>query len=441
MLSKLLQVALLISLLFGCRKIDRPPHSPEENADVVYAWYKFIAKVQQPANPQPVVILNMRNFGFIGAGLYEAVRSGNKGAESLSSSLYQMPAMPQADAWTQQYLWSESANAALAAMFKMFLTGLTDANKASIDSMENANYNRFKTTTPDDVLVRSQTFGRAIATAIYNWSTTDGFNLSSVGYVPPPVTPGSWVPTPPAFASPVGPFLGNSRPFLAYSLTDIAPPLPFPFSENTSSQFYKAVKEVYDIGKNLTAEQKATADWWADAGGAGVGVPAPYHVLSIITWVLESQKAKLWQAAEVYAKTGIAFKDGGITTFRSKYHYNLIRPVTYVQRLIDASWLSYLPTPPYPEYTSGLVGFYAPFIQVLIKEFGNIPVTDNTYDWRGLPARQFTSLSALLDEAAESRIFAGLHYRFTQEESIKIGKALGNEIAAIRLGSPSYNHP
>jgi hypothetical protein len=432
-------IVVLIGFLFSCRKIDRPPHQQDESADVVYAWYKFIANVQRPANPQPVVILNLRNFAFIGVGLYEAVRPGNKGAESLSSRLYQMPAMPQADIWTNSYLWSESANAALASMFKLFLAGLSDADKASIDSMENANYNRFRLSTPDAVLVRSQAFGRAIATAIYNWSITDNFNLSSVGYVPPPLTPSSWIPTPPAFAT-VGPFLKDSRPFLESSLTAIAPP-PVPFSEDKSSQFYQAAKEVYDIGKNLTAAQKATAEWWADAGGSGIGVPSPHHPISLITWVQENQKAKLWQAAEVYAKTGIAIKDGGIITFKTKYHYNLLRPVTYIKRLIDSTWTSYLPNPPYPEYTSGLAGFYSPLIQVLIREYGDIPVTDNAYDWRGLPARKYKSLSALLEEAAFSRIYAGIHYRFTQEVTIKYGKILGNEVAAIRLVSQKYKHP
>ncbi|THU31106.1 hypothetical protein FAM09_28905 [Niastella caeni] len=425
---------MLIGLLFGCRKRDdRPPRSPEESADVVYAWYKFIANVQRPANPQPVVILNFRNFAFIGVGLYESVRPGSKGAASLSTRLYQMPSMPQAD-MSQRYLWSASANAALASMFKLFLVGLTDANKASIDSLENVNYNRFKASTPDDVLARSQAFGRSIAAAIYNWSTTDNFNLSSVGYVAPPVTPGSWVPTPPAFAT-VGPFLKDSRPFLENTLTAIAPPIPFPYSEDTSSHFYKEAKNVYDIGKNLTDQQKAIANWWADAGGAGLGIPAPYHALSIITWVQEKQRAKLWQAAEVYAKTGIAIKDGNIITFRSKYHYNLLRPVAYIQRLIDSAWVSYLPNPPYPDYTSGLVGFYAPFIQVLIRAYGDIPVTDNAYDWRGLTPRQYSSLSVLLKEAADSRVYAGIHYQFTQDISVTIGKELGNEVADIRLVS------
>jgi hypothetical protein len=348
--------------------------------------------------------------------------------------------MPQADL-SQSYLWSESANAALAGMFKLFLAGLTDADKAGIDSMEKANYNRFRASTPQHVLIRSEAFGHSIAAAIYNWSTTDNFNVSNAGYIAPPLTASSWVPTPPAFAAAVGPFLKDSRPFLESSLTAIAPPLPFPFSQDPSSQFYKAAKEVYDIGKNLTAAQKATAEWWADAGGSGVGVPAPYHILSIITSVQEDQQAKLWRAAEMYAKTGIALKDGGIITFRSKYHYNLLRPVTYIRRLIDSTWLSYLPNPPYPEYTSGLAGFYAPLIQVLIREYGDIPVTDNAYDWRGLPARRYSSLSALLEEAAFSRVYAGIHYRFTQEATVKFGKILSNEIADLRLVSSKYKHP
>jgi hypothetical protein len=425
-------------LLYSCKKIDHVPPKGDENADVVYAWYKFIAKVQLPAAPQPVVILNNRNFGFIGVGLYEAVRAGSKGSVSLSSKLYQMPAMPQPDK-NNNYLWSECANAALASMFKQFLV-LTDANKASIDSMENANYNRFRLSTSDDVLNRSQAFGRSIATAIYNWSTTDNFNLSSTGYTIP-VFPGAWVPTPPAFASPVGPFLKNSRPFMEYSLTATAPPLPFPYSEDTSSQFYKAAKEVYDIGKALTDEQKATADWFADIGGAGVGVPAPYHILSIITSVLESQHAKLWQAAEMYAKTGIALKDGGIITFRAKFQYNLLRPITYIKKHIDTAWVSRLINPPYPEYTSGLAGFYAPFIQVLIREFGNIPVTDNTYDWKGVAPRKYGSLWQLAEEAAISRVYGGIHYRFTQNVTNQIGAAFGNKIADINLLPNRYKNP
>jgi len=429
---KLLFLITILSVLSGCVKRDHiPPTATEESADVVYDWYKFIARMQLRVNPQPVLLLNNRNFGYIGVGLYEAVRPGIKNSVSLSSKLYQMPPMP-ATQTRRDYSWSASANAALASMFKQFLAGLSNADKTSIDSLENANNNRFRLSISDDVLNRSQGFGRSIATAIYNWSTTDNFNLSSVGYVVP-VFPGSWVPTPPAFANPVGPFLKDSRPFLEYSLTATAPPIPIPYSENPSSEFYKAAKEVYDIGKALTPEQKAIADWWADAGGSGTGVPAPYHLLSIITEVLESQRAQLGKAAEVYAKTGIGHKDGPIVTFRSKFQYNLIRPVTYIQRHIDASWQSYLINPPYPEYISGLVGLYCPIFQVLKREFGDIAVNDNAYAWRGLAPRRYASITQMMEEASTSRVYGGLHYQFTQNVSLVVAKDLGNKIADIKL--------
>src|SRR5690349_161838 len=201
--------------------------------NLLFFLFKFIARMQLSASPQPVVILNNRNFGYIGVGLYESVRPGIKDAASFSSKLYQMPQMPAVQTG-QDYLWSASANAALASMFKQFLAGLSNANRASIDSMELANYNRFKSGVPEAVVTRSQDFGRSIANAIYNWSTSDNFSLSSVGWVPP-VFPGSYLPTPPNFPVPVGPFLKDSRPFTTYALTATAPPLPFPYSEDPSS--------------------------------------------------------------------------------------------------------------------------------------------------------------------------------------------------------------
>jgi hypothetical protein len=426
--SKLLLLLTLFSLFSSCKKTNE---TVEEPADVVYGWYRFVAKMQLLVNPQPVVLQLYRNFGYVGVGLYESVRPGITGAQSLSSSLYQMPTMPLPEGNTD-YLWSASANAYLAASFKQFLPALTDANKASIDSMENANNSRFRLTVSEAVLSRSQSFGRAVATSIYNWANTDNFNLGSAGYTPP-VFPGSYVSTPPNFPAPLGPFLKDSRPFLAYSLTAIAPQLPNPYSEDASSAFYKEAKEVYDIGKTLTDEQKAIANWWADAGGVGVGVPAPQHLLNIITKVLESQGAKLGQAAEVYAKTAIAFKDGPIITFRSKYNYNLLRPVTYIQRLIDPTWLPYLVTPPYPEYPSGIMSYYGPISQLLIREFGDIAVNDDTYSWRGLSPRRYSSLSQMAEEVALSRVYAGIHYRATQYASIELGKQLANKIAEIKF--------
>ena len=450
-----LLLAVFFCIPYGCKKTDhqseglkpgeeflsKPAHplkQSDESAEVVYEWYKFMTTLQRPVNPQPSVFVQARAFAYIGIGLFESVQPGIKGGSSFSSKLLEMPVMPKSD-HSKKYLWKASANAALASMFKQFLASLSAADRASIDAKELAIYNQLQLSTPQDVLERSAAFGRSIATAIFNWSTTDNFSITSGTYVPINA-PWAWVPTPPNLPTAVGDNLQYSRPFLKYTLDATAPPIPVPYSEDPSSAFYLSAKEVHDLGGTVTGTtpNKATANWWADAGGPGTGLPAPYHLLSCVTSVLESQHSGLWKAAEVYAKTGIGLKDGPIITFRAKYQYNFLRPITYIQQHIDATWFSHLTNPPYPEYSSGLVGLYGPLIQVLINEFGNIPAVDDAYAWRPLPSRSFSSLSQLRSEAATSRVYAGIHYRFTQEVSIDMGIELGNQIGKVRVVGPEY---
>ena len=408
----------------------------EESGDVIYQWYKFMTILQRRVTPQPLVFVATRAYAYIGIGLFESVQPGIKGGSSFGPKLYEMPAMPKPDN-SKTYLWSASANAAMASMTKLLLASLSPPNKLAIDAKEAAIYNHLKLTTPEDVLQRSAEFGRSVATAIFDWSKTDNFSVTSGTYVPLN-QPWAWAPTPPNFLLAIGDSLQYARPFLRFSLTATAPPIPVAYSENPSSEFFRSALEVYNSGGTLSASpaNKATASWWADAGGVGVGLPAPYHVLSVVTSVLESRNASLWKAAEMYAKTGIAIKDGPRNTFRAKYQFNFIRPVTFIRRHINPSWSSHLITPPYPEYPSGLVSIYGPAMQVLINEYGTIPVTDNCYSWRGLPARQFSSLGNLIQEAAVSRVYGGIHYRFTQNVSVIMGVELGDEISKIRVIGP-----
>jgi len=383
-LLKPLTALLLFVLLDSCKKTDRisepltgpktlskaansSPKLSGESADVVYQWYHFMEVLQRPVNPQPNPIVASRRFAYIGIGLFESVQPGINGGSRFGPKLIEMPAMPKPDN-SKEYLWSASANAALSSLFKLFAPNLSPADMAAIDANEAAVRNQLSSTTTEDVLQRSEAFGRSIATAIFNWSTTDNFSVASTTYTQVN-EPWAWVPTPTAFAPPFGADLRYSRPLLKYSQTATAPPIPVRYSEDPNSAFYAAVKEVQNLGGTLTATaaNKATANWWADAGGPGTGVPAPYHFLSVVTRVLESQNAGLWKAAEVYAKTGIALKDGPINTFRAKYQYNLLRPITYIQRDIYVTWLPHFTTPPYPEYTYGLVGLFGPVVQVLIN--------------------------------------------------------------------------
>jgi hypothetical protein len=93
--------------------------------------------------------------------------------------------MPQIEEG-KNYNWQISGNAAMAGLVRSFYHGITVADSASIDSLENA-YNQ-NTHCSAEVFARSQSFGRSIATAVYNWYLTDNINLSNVGYVLPCVS-------------------------------------------------------------------------------------------------------------------------------------------------------------------------------------------------------------------------------------------------------------
>ena len=72
-------------------------------------------------------------------------------------------------------------------------------------------------------------------------------------------------------------------------------------------------------------------------------------------------------------------------------------------------------------------------MQVLIREFGDIPITDNAYGERGDAPRQYASITELNKEAARSRVYAGIHYQFTVDVTQEMGKKLGNRVADIDL--------
>jgi hypothetical protein len=114
-----------------------------------------------------------------------------------------------------------SAYAALAKLITSFYpTAIITSNKNRIDSLEAKFNDALRPRVSSSVFARSQAFGYAIADAVIAWSQSDNSNLGNSGYVPP-VFPGAWQPTPPAFANGICPCFGNTRPFLAQNLQAI----------------------------------------------------------------------------------------------------------------------------------------------------------------------------------------------------------------------------
>ena len=433
-------LAAFLPLISSCDLFDDDPkedgstsgEASRASSAVATDWYamqlQMIIKASPPVNP---ILLN-RAWGYIGIGLYESVRPGIKKSVSLSQKLYQMPPMPEKEN-NNGYSWEVSANAALAKLITSFYpAAVISSNQQRIDSLEAVYNDSLRPSVESAVFLRSQAFGHAIADAVIAWSQTDNSNLTNTGYVPP-VFPGAWEPTPPALANGLCPYFGSTRPFLEQHLQVVAPPFVHAYSEDQGSDFYKMEKAMYDLSQSLTQEQKNIALYWNDVG-VGVGYSPPGHSVSILTQILKQKNIDLGKAAIAYAKTGIALTDASVAGFRSKYTYNMLRPVTYIKKVIDPSWSPLIVTPPHPEYPAAHAFLTQAFMQTMTGIFGeNFSFTDNTYGSKYGGARTFPSFNSAAEECGMSRNYGGIHRPPSIEAGLQLGKQIGQGLNDLEL--------
>ena len=91
-------------------------------------------------------------------------------------------------------------------------------------------------------------------------------------------------------------------------------------------------------------------------------------------------------------------------------------------------------TPPFPEYPSGHSVQSSAAAAVLSQVFGSdTAFIDNTHNDRGWGPRTFKSFKAAADEAALSRLYAGIHYRFGVMGGQLQGRCVADKVLALQL--------
>ena len=373
-----------------------------------------------------------RLFGYAGVALYEAVAPGMPGYRSLTGQLNELPPLPQPDPQLA-YHWPTVANAALATLFRTMFASASGDSQRAIADLEEQLEDQFAAEVAPDVLQRSVAQGQLVGLAIFDWAQADGYAyLNNCAYTPP-IGSGLWTPTPPKFASPLQPCWGQMRPFVLRERSDECQPSAQPvYSEETTSQFYLEALEVYQTVKNLTAEQQEIARYWSDDAGR-TGTP-PGHAISVLTQIVRDQNLSLDAAAEAYARLGIAEADAFISCWQTKFATNVVRPVTYINQVIDPSWTSPITTPPFPEYTSGHSVQSAAAATVLTALFGDdFAFTDHTHDALGFAPRSYSSFFDMADEAAISRLYGGIHYRSAIDAGLEQGRCIGQRVVALKF--------
>jgi hypothetical protein len=281
------------------------------------------------------------------------------------------------------------------------------------------------------------TVGRAAAAAVLSLRSDDAVTSANIPYTVLP-GPGVWQPTPnpdppspPAagLLPPILPGWGNVTPFAFRNGAQFRPDPP-PVLD--SAQYATDYNEVKTIGEQFsstrTAEQSEIAQFWYEGAQAGwnriARVVATQHGLD------------LWEQARLMALLNFAVADGYIAGWNAKYFYNFWRPVTAIRAgdtdgnpdtIADLAWNTYLNTPAIPDYPSTHSVLGGAASEVLARFFGddNVAfVTTSGAPFAGI-TRQFSSFSQAAAENADSRVYAGIHFRTACQEGLRLGSKIG----------------
>ena len=275
--------------------------------------------------------------------------------------------------------------------------------------------------------------GAAIATAALAARAADGSTAPST-YSPTPGI-GNWQPTPPAGLPAAVPQWADVTPFLLDSPDQFRPGPP----PNVGSAAYAAAyNEVMAIGSatsaTRTADQSAAATFWVQASGAapwlqaGLGVAQDAGLSSI-------------ENARIFALISTSIADSVIGVWDAKYEYDFWRPVTAIRAgdidgndltAGDALWSPFITTPNHPSYISGHSGVAGAGSTILENFFGD---AHNFCLMASGLTRCWDSFSGAALDAANSRLWGGIHWRFDNEA----GAALGRDVAEYALHSSAFD--
>ena len=374
-----------------------------------------------------------RNYAYANIAAYEVVAAGDSNYLSLSGQIKHLPPMPQPSKEAK----IDFEFAALLAFCKVG-NAVTFPEGSMDEYVSDLKKKADDAGMPSDIFDASVAYGNLVADSILSWSKKDKYaqTRSSTKFT---VTTedGRWVPTPPMYAQAVEPHWMEIRTLVMDSASQFMPVRPPKYEPmNKSSVFYGAVMHVKNTVDSLTDEQRHVADFWDDnpfklnvSGHVMYGTkkfsPAG-HWMNIVGILASKKKADFDETVCAYARASIALFDGFISCWDEKYRSNYIRPETVINKYYDPEWRPYIQTPPFPEYTSGHAVISAAAAETMTDMFGdNLSYTDTSETEFGIPPRSFPSVRKAAEEAGQSRVFGGIHYKYSCDIGNAEGKLIG----------------
>ncbi len=304
-----------------------------------------------------------------------------------------------------------SQRAALDAQFSTSLAGIVDANARN----------------------KGVAVGEAAAMAVISARTGDGLE-ADVPYVPGS-GPGAWIRTPPAFAAPVTPWLGEMRPFVMKAASDFLPDAPPSLSSETWKRDYNLTRLYGDVNSTLrSANESEIGIFWTEHTGQ--------QYARAFNYLVDNYQLGTADSARMMAMLWTGYADAAIACYNAKYKYGFWRPVTAIPAgggnsdlAADAAWLPLGATPAHPEYPAAhacITGAVTPLIADFFGRTAVHVVVDSTAFTDSVHQHVFEDTRDLMDEVFWARIYAGFHFY----HSLEVGRAMGGSVA----GEVSQQH-
>jgi hypothetical protein len=248
-----------------------------------------------------------------------------------------------------------------------------------------------------------EAIGRAIAAEVVARAQGDGFFAPWTGTIP--AGPGKWFSATP----PAGPTIGQAKTFFLTSGSQFRPAPPPAFG---SAEFNAALAEVRQISDTRTQEQRDLAVFWNFPVGT---YQPPGYWNELASTLAVERRLDECETAHTMALMNMVAYDALVAAHEAKYFYWLIRPSQ-----ADPDIALPIGLPNFPSYPSNHAAVSAGMARVLADRF---PSDRQRFD-------------ALADEAALSRVYGGIHYRFDGE----VGLTLGRAVAAWALAHDVRGH-
>src|SRR6516225_1156929 len=269
------------------------------------------------------------------------------------------------------------------------------------------------------------TVGEASAQTLIAARVNDGL-LANVPYTPP-VGPGYWLPTPPAYAPhPLTPWLGQMVPFTMTSAAQFLPDEgPSALNSQQWIDDYNEVKTLGALNSTVrTPQQTEIGLFWTEHTGKRDA--RAFRTLATETGLATADTARLM------AMLWAGYADAGLGGWNAKLFFSFWRPVTAIRAgggnpalTADPNWLPLANTPAHPEYPAAHGCATGAVSALLADFFGTTNVQFSVDSLLTHTTHTFNTTDDLLNEVEHARIYAGFHYH----HSVIQGKVLGTKVA------------